>query len=247
MLASLDEEIEVKAGQTVELFVNYTDPNNKDAHIGGAEMIVPIAGTDYTAWDGADGAGSLITSQVDLSSTEFSGSDCKIVATNNAATTGYLRGPGAVAGMQVRGRPLYRYSPVSRRGKGSADSITDYGERWLRIDMPYQDNVEVAQDVANFIANLHDGILNIPTEVAPMTERPEVLASCLSVDIGSRVKVTEQESGVDGAELFVNGLRGRVLNNVVSLEWIVAPADTTAVFILDDPVAGILDANALGY
>ncbi len=194
VLVSLDEEIELRSGQTVELFVAYTDPNNKDARIGGANMVAPVSGTDYTARDAANGGGSLITSQFDLSDTEFEGSGCKIVATNNADKTGYLRGPGTSPGMQIRGKPLYRYSPVSQRGKGSTDSITDYGERWLRIDMPYQDNVLVAQDVANFTANVYDGILNTPTEVSPMTERPALLVSCLPVDIGSRIKVTEAQS-----------------------------------------------------
>ncbi len=248
VLVSLDSEVTVHAGETEKIFVDLRDPDNQAEFVGGKNMVAPVSPTDWTANDTSGGGGADVSSDFAVVLTPW-GSRALIAITNNGTATGHLRGPAGADGMQARGLMLARYAPVVRHGENTT-SISAHGERPMGrvIDMPYQGDVRVAQDSADFVANLWGGVVNIPTFVSPVTSRPGVLERCISVDIGDKIVASESMTAVAGAELFIHGVAGEILaNRSTGLTYRVAPADTTAVLILDDAVAGKLDANALGF
>lgn len=248
VLVSLDTEVEVGIGESVTMLVDYRDPANLAAKVGGKDMVAPAANTDYTANGTSGGGGTDLTSDFDLSSTAFYGSRAKIVAVNNASVTGYLRGPSGADGMQLRGKGLYTYQPINSRSE-NASSIADFGRRNLPspLEMPYQESQGIGAGVAQFISHLYGDIQNVPTHVRPLTEIPAKLQSCIVRDIGDKITISETQTAAS-AEVFINGVEGEITDGkTVRMKWTVAPASTASVLILDDSVAGKLDSNSLGY
>ena len=250
ILVSLATETEIAVGQTVTLLVDYRDPSGSGTtRVGGKDMVTPAANTDYTGNAASGGGGTDLTSDLDLSATEFFGSRAKIIAENTGSQTVYLRGPGSADGPQLRGKGLYVLQPVHSLSQ-NATSIAKYGRRQIDapLDMPYQASQAIRQGVADYVAHLFGDVANVPTKATLLTEKPALLQSALPLDIGARVTISEPPSGVSSTEVFVNGIEGTVTaGKSVSLTWTLAPASTTAVLILDDAVAGKLDSNSLGY
>jgi len=248
VLVSLDGEVEVRAGETQVFGADYKDPAQLAAFVGGKSLVVPVATTDYTANAVSGGGGADVTSDFAVTISPL-GSRVIISATNNGAATGYLRGPGSADGMQVRGLMLARFSPVERHAE-NATSIAAYGLRPMGsvIEMPYQGNVQTAQDSADFVANLWGGVTNIPLQISPVTAIPNVLEKCVPLDVGDKIVTSETMTGVAATEVFIHSVSGDIRPDAtIQLSYGLAPADTTAVLIWDDPVAGVWDTARWGF
>lgn len=248
VLVNLEAPVEVAAGATVTLFADFRDPSNDAEYVGGKDMVQPQPTTDYTGNTAEDGSGSDVTADISVVATYFAYA-VKLEITNNGASTAYVRGPGGADGLRARGKGMYRYSALVSQGENSG-SISDIGRRRLptRLDMPYQNDRNVGQGVADFLANLYGGVGNVPTRLRLRTEIPSILERALVRDIGDRIKVSEALCAVDEFEVHINAIEGEISpKGVVGISWVLAPADTSDLLILDDPVAGVLDSNALGY
>lgn len=245
-LVRLDGPVSVAPGETVTMFVDYRDPNNDAQYVGGKNMQPPAANTDYTANALEDGTGSDLTVSVAVTASYF-GARCKVALTNSGTVQAYVRGPAGVAGLQLRGRGLYRYSPLASRAQ-NAGSIAMVGARQLPTPMvmPYQDDHRIGQDIATFIANLWGDLEKIPTRVRILTEfGGELLAHGINRDIGDRIAITEAQTAVDEATVFINGIEQELEpSGVLRTWWTLAPADTTDLFIFDN---GRFDESAFGY
>lgn len=246
VLVKFDVELQVGAGETVTLWADFRDPDNEGEYIGGKDPISPTTPTDYTANDTSGGGGVDISASIGIVATLL-GSRAKLVITNNHATaTAYVRGPGSDDGMQVRGKPLTRYQPLESR----AYNDTGIGKRPLSspLEMPYQGDRNIGQGIADFLANTYGTVANTPTRVRVFTEDDALLQTALPLDIGDRVTVSESVTGVDAAEVFINGVEMVIpKKNLVQIWFNVAPGDTSDVFILDDAVAGVLDTSRIGW
>lgn len=247
LLIKLDGPVKVERGQTITMFVDFRDPANEAEYVGGKDMVAPAANTDWTANSAEDGSGTDLTSSFTVTAT-YSGSRAKIVVTNNHATAdGYLRGPTGVAGLQARGRGLYRYAPIASRGVNQP-SIDDHGRRQLPHAMllPYQDDRAIGQDLADYDAHIYGGLGNIPTRLRVLTESGgSLLAHGILRDIGDRIKASEDVTAVDQAEVFINGLEQELdEHGVLRTWWTVVPADTTDLLIFD---FGRFDFSAFGW
>jgi hypothetical protein len=245
---SLDTSVEIGVGETVTILADYRDPANLASHVGGKDCVTPVASTDYTGNTAADGTGSNITSDLDLSTTSFLGSRASIKAENNGTVTAYLRGPGSEDGMQIRGKGLYSgYQPIYSLAENST-SIASFGNRNLpsTMDLPLNSSQAVGAGAAEFLANLYGDIQNIPTKCRPLTEIPATLQACIVLDVGDKISISETQTAAS-AEVFINGVEGEVNGPTVRMTWTLAPASTVSVLILNDAVAGKLDSNALGY
>jgi hypothetical protein len=248
VLVSLDTSVEIGVGETVTILADYRDPANLASHVGGKDCVTPVASTDYTGNTAADGTGSNITSDLDLSTTSFLGSRASIKAENNGTVTAYLRGPGSEDGMQIRGKGLYSgYQPIYSLAENST-SIASFGNRNLpsTMDLPLNSSQAVGAGAAEFLANLYGDIQNIPTKCRPLTEIPATLQACIVLDVGDKISISETQTAAS-AEVFINGVEGEVNGPTVRMTWTLAPASTVSVLILNDAVAGKLDSNALGY
>lgn len=249
-LVQLATPEEVNPGQIVQVFADYKDPLNEAEHVGGKDMIQPVATTDWTANESRDGLSSDLTASVTVTAVYW-GSRCMIEITNNHATLPvYVRGPGGADGMQLRGYGLYRYRPVSSRST-NPDSVDLYGARQLPTPllMPYQEDRNIGQGVAALLANLYGGLVKVPLQVSPDTfSSDEAIEHGINRDIGDPITLSEVATGVDEALCFIHGLSQELgVDGLLRSTYALCPGDTTDVFILDDPDHGVLDQNVLAY
>ena len=148
--------------------------------------------------------------------------------------------------MQARGRGLYRYATI-RLSQEDATSIDNHGRRQLPSPMlmAYQDNQNTARGVAGIILTRFKDVDTVPFRVRLNTGNTSTLQTYLPRDIGDVVTISETQTGAASAQCVIHGLEGEIRDNVVSLWWALAKADTTNVFIFDDATAGKFDTGGV--
>lgn len=232
----------------ITLYVDYTDPLNSTEYVGGTGMVTPVEGTDYAIYDDSH---ALIPTGTygDLTLTPtFYGSKVSLYFKNVGSNVVYVRGI-ADAGMQVRGRALYRYSPVTRKAE-DATGIAANGRIYLDspIDMPYQPDPNVAMGIAQHLAHYYGADTYNCQRVHLLTRKPAVLARVMALEIGSAITVSETLTGISST-VFINAIEGEIgPGNVVDIWLTLARSDVTEYFTLNDATKGELgSAYVLGY
>lgn len=249
VLIRLDQATEVAPGNPVRLFLDYQDPNNEAEFVGGADVQTPVTPTDWTANANQNGSGLDRSSDIQVAISAF-GSRAMVLLTNTSATVAWVRGPGSAHGLQVRGRALSRYRPMVSAGTNQP-SAELFGRRPLSMPilMPYQDDRNVGQGAAEFVAHVYGGLVKAPTRLTLATEMDDLLMTQGIVrDIGDAIQVSEAQTAIDGVKLFIQAIEQSIsLNGRLRTSWIVAPGDTTNVLIFDDAEAGRLDENVFAF
>ncbi len=248
VLFKQDAPTEVAPGKTEEIWLEFQDPDNEAEHVGALDGLPSEVVTDWTANAQQDGGGADLSADFAVTYTWF-GSDVLVQMTNNGTVPGFVRGPGGAEGAQGRGRAIKRYRPVTRKATNSA-SITTYGSRQLPAPllMVYQQSLAVAQGLAEFMANVWSTsntprVWRLPSELGD-----EYLAHGINRDIGDKIRLSEGQTGVDEAVCIIHRRDFEIsLDGRLFTLWTLAPADTSATMIWNDPVAGIWNANVWGY
>jgi hypothetical protein len=225
VLVSLDGPIEVGAGETETIFVDYRDPANEAEYVGGSNMEQPAANTDWTANAAEDGSGANLTANFDVTASHL-GSRVILELTNNSGSTGYVRGPGGAEGLQVRGIALRRYRSVSTFGTNET-SRSMFGRRPLptALVMPYQNDRAVAKVAVDYLAFVHGGLDNTPERVQLATDADDALqAHGILRDVGDVITVDEAQTASDHVRAFINGLEQELtLDGRLYTWWTLAP------------------------
>jgi hypothetical protein len=146
----------------------------------------------------------------------------------------------------VRGKGIYDNAPIT------VESFTaqTYGDRPFELDLVYQDDANVAQDLADYVKTQYLALANQADVVTINPQRSDALmVHALAREIGDRITVSETMTGLDGTDLTIQGIELEVREGPWLLcRWTVAPSLSTAFWILDDPVASVLDeTTVLGY
>lgn len=225
VLVQLESPIQVTTLKSEFVFMDYRDPTNPTAWVGGKDTVTPVANTDFTAWQNEDGTGTDRTANVTIVRAEFGS---RVMLELSTTADCYVRGAGGAAGMRVRGRGLYRYAPVGSRAE-NASSIAAYKRRQLGqpIVLPYQPSRIIGQDVANFVVNAWGGVGRSPRRVRPMTEQDgALLAHGINRDIGDKVTVSEDITALAAAPVFIHGIEQELQpNGTLATWWTLAPGD----------------------
>jgi hypothetical protein len=148
VLYSIDDQRPVvPAGETLNITLDYRDPENEAERVGGVDMINPVATTDYTMNSLADGTGVNRTSDFTVTPT-FGASHVELAVANTGSNN------AVVTFLQGRGRGVYEYQSVHSIAE-DATSILEFGERRLQFRMPWQSNSNFAQETANWLLSRH--------------------------------------------------------------------------------------------
>ena len=177
----------IAAGASLTIWGSYTDPSDRQVPIGGTAVVTPlVATTDYTGNAAADGSGADRTADVSLVFTAFA-TVGKFVVTNIGATLLYL------TKLQCRGKGVYDNAPQTYE----ASSIQTYGDLPLAIDMPYQDDPDVAQGAATYLeAQYHDLQNRVDRIEFVASETATGITQALTREPGDRITVTETVTGL---------------------------------------------------
>jgi hypothetical protein len=235
--------IRLEPGLPRTIGARYRDPDEAAVEIGALSVITPEAETDFNATTQAGGGGSDVTASVQVTlAVGASGAEITLLST-------YTGGPVYVHNLTLRGTPLRRYPPISVV-REDEDSFLSYGRRVLRVDMPLQADPAVAADLAGALLVNHRRLAGWPAITLEATASDELLAAALSVDVGSRLSLSEPALGLDGSGCFVERIRhdlrrGGAAHRVV---WECSPADLFAVWALGSSAQAALGTGStLGY
>ncbi len=134
--------LRIAPGQTRVFYANFRDSDGQ--RCGAVEVVTPAATTDYTVNDRSDGSGFNYTADPAFSiSTVTEATRLKITLGNTAT------GPLYVTLLQVRGKPLRVYDPITVQKVDSASQDT-YEKRSRSFDLPMQPDPVFGQSMANY-------------------------------------------------------------------------------------------------
>ena len=240
-IANGESPIEIDTGVTLSTLLGaYGDPSNNRARCGGTDMQTPVATTDYQMFANADGTGTNLTANLSVTAA-LGGNGVAWTLENTGGTKGYI------TKLQVRGRGIYDRAPVVVKAVDAA-SVTARGPRLRQIDMPYQDNVNIAQSYADYMISIYSTTGSAPRTVTFWANSDAALAhAAMNVDIGSLVVVAETVTGVS-TRAVVNACAFVESDGFLRVTWTLAPSSVVDFWLLGVAGHGELgDVTNLGY
>ena len=226
VLAKTNADEFLAPGETKTITMRYVDANNEAQRVSGMSMVTPVNGTDYKFSTVEDSDTNDLSGSLTVTPT-FGGNSAEIELTSSAVVGGYVW-------LQLRGIGLYQYNPVTIVSE-DATSISAYGEKTLRLKMPYQTNVNVAQAIADYIVdNWKDPKTRANSITFIANESSHAMSAATLANLSDFVRVDESVIGLSSEFFFLNGVELRGVSNLIfSCTLYLAPADTTSYFKLD--------------
>lgn len=177
-------------GGTLTIDGIFRNPNNDLQTVGGANMAAPVSGTDFIANSAEDGSGSNLTASVTDVATYYQ-TFGRFLLTNNHATLGAY-----FTTLQAQGDGIYDKAPVvSEAGTGT---------RPITIDLFYQHDSTVGQEIADYILNERESITD-PIESFSINPQRNTTFMTFTVNAepGQLVTITESQTGLDEAQAIL--------------------------------------------
>jgi hypothetical protein len=188
--------LRINVGETVEIFLPYRD--SSDNLIGAVNQISPAAFQDYTFNTQENGSGTDITSNLTVAVVgTFSGEGARLALTNAGAFVGF------VTRLVVRGSGLIRSDVLLEQVIAGA-----YGDQVYTYDMPYQSSVTAGQAILDsLVAKFASPFANVPSVTFPANLSQARFNAMEFVEIGERIILSEQVSGIESQPFTINKVR----------------------------------------
>ena len=181
----------IPASGNLNLWLNYTDPNNNEIDTPAAEIVTPVSSVDYFTNTASGGGGTDRTSTTSLS---FSGLAATAICSlfNGSGDAVYL------TSFNIRGKPIQRINTISARSIVSS-SVTEYGSRRFTLQSNFIRDPLYAQDYSDYLATIsHDPLDKI--KVAQKSIFPNVLID----GVGDLLHIKENETGVNAPHTIID-------------------------------------------
>lgn len=176
----------------------YKDPTAGGSQVSGSSVVTPVVSTDWTFNSKADGTGTDLSANITITFTAgASGFKASIV---NTGASGYI------TKFNVRGVPVYRYSPVETVIQDQR-SIWDYGDYTLQFIRQYGAS---SDDVRPYLFRLlmrdrkPRTIVSNPKFLA--MDSLDHLAGFLALDIGDQIRLSSTKPESD-ALYYIQGVK----------------------------------------
>lgn len=235
--------VELAPGESFEVWDTYSDPNNRNRLIGAKSFTPLAATTDYTANTAEDGSGDDRTANLSIAISTFS-TIAKSVLSNTGTDT------LIVTMRQLRGIGIFDNAPQTLE----SFMPEPYGDRPLAVDLQFQTDATVAQDLADYlVAQFSDRTRQGEELVYDPHRSAMLMLAALTADVGDVVTASEQQTGLDTVDLLIRGIAGEIESGpygfALTMRYRVVPRIASASFIFDDPVFGVFDSSVavLGY
>lgn len=160
--------------------------------MGAVNLITPAAGTDYSANTAADGSGTDVTAQVNVTipAGGANGSAVILDICNTSAADAYL-----LAGAQIRGTPLLQGDTMHIEKSDMASAI-QHGLRALDVNLPYFVTAEEAEDLAQAVLDRFQTPSGAAKTLA-LSQRTR-FDDALALTLFDTITVTETRTGHTG-------------------------------------------------
>jgi hypothetical protein len=222
--------IAVPPSSTVEVWTEYTDPNDRQTPVGGTEVVTSlVAGTHYQAYDAPNG-GTDMNGSLTPTLTPFASTALWSLANGHGSTTIY------VTLLKVIGKALRDLGPQTY----AASSVQSYGTRSLNIDLRYQAHGEMALSYAAFLEDMYN---NLSDQIASITivgnYSSDFMRQILAREPGDVITVSESLTGVSTDAVIHSVELDLDEAKVLTCRWGLAPPSP-----ISDP--WVLDVSELG-
>jgi len=237
VLFSMTARQPIPPGETVEIHVDYRDPNNAARYVGGTAIVTPVITTDYTMNASEDGTGANLSTSVSIAETgdDLGGTNAVLTVTNEGSQTGWFT-------TQIRGKAIRHEDPVTIP-TGDAASIRSEGPTEETLDLAYINSREFAQDIGEHILALYADSKIASISFVANTSAAMMLQA-LAREIGDRIDIVEtMQSGSVPHAYVINHVEFQVTSGgIIRCTWGLGPvADTGAVWLVG--VAGSSEAG----
>lgn len=235
-LWSLQKAVAIPSSGTAVITGRYTDPNQQVARISGMNMQTMVAGTHYDFASGE--TGSDLTANITITP-DWGANTVEFTVVNNVATPGY------VSMLKAIGTAIRMYDPVINKATDS-DSQADYDLRLMQYDMPYQISTVTGQSIADAVLAAFKTPFYYIRSMSWVPDTASDLADAFDIGVGDGIKITSALHGISEKEVYVNGVRGRIINqNTVVFDYTLAFAFTGPAWMLG--TAGKSELGATTY
>lgn len=221
LLFSISTPIAINPGETKVIQGNWTDPDNPDIRVAALTLTPIVSGTDYYAITSIDSPGIDITHEL-IVTVGLSGNSTLFTIYHDGAD------PGFIVTLQQRGFPLYDYGPSTIPWRDEV-SIGQYGVKSQPIDMKYQSDVKVALAVAQYTVYTNSKVsTQVPSfrRMVSLSDNAELNRS-INRDISDRIRIEDETTGI-GKSFFINAIDETEAEGILTTEWTLVTADTTA-------------------
>ena len=217
------EMVRLRAGQTLDVGVQYRDPNNRRDAITALFFTEPVVGTDVIVLNESD---QVVTGSV-YRGAELNGTGGKIMFANRLNET--VR----VTKLQVRGRPIYMNDQQYAR---ATDGVSVFFHNHIplpNVTINYCFDQEFAQSVADFMIRQYGTMRRIAESVTIML-REDNFIDIMGVDIGDGITLYDEDSN-HTSDYIIMGERHQIdiSSGAHQMTYILRSKDTVAYFALD--------------
>lgn len=207
--------IEVGVAANKFLLGPFRDPITGDP-IGATDIQPLVAGSDYIANSEPDSTGQDLTSLFTIVVTAGP-SGARFEVTSASGTIGFL------TTLQLRGRGIYDHGTVQAEAINAA-SVASIGQHVVVIDMPYQDDDDVAAGAAQYVLAKYGTAFALAHTVSVIGDSSAKLTQILQRDISDRLALSETMTGLN-SDFFINAIELVVLpTQHLSVTYTLAPA-----------------------
>lgn len=214
--------INMAAGETRDVWTDYTDPVDRQTQIGGTAVVTAlIAGTHYSANAAADGSGADLTASVGVTISPFA-STAKWTIVNNAVSGGSPI-PVFILLLKAVGKAVRDPGPQSYE----ASSVETYPTRILDIDLKYQANAQIAQSYAAYVQGQFKALATLGASSLAFIANDSAanMAQALDREPGDVITVTEPVTGLVLLEAVIQSVEFDVSSGPwIVCRWGLAPA-----------------------
>jgi hypothetical protein len=202
VLASMPARLKMLPGEVAFVDLNFRDEDQEQAIVGGADLVTPVASTDFTMTANEDGSGLVMTAfaAVSLADKDKGGTSVRVRVENSH---GDLPGYFLTA---VRGRKITKFDEMGDEERDDA-SVRVYDARPLSIQFAYLARVSGARDITRNLLALRKAPFMAPRMVVRRSVDAEIEADILDRDCGDLVTIRESVAGLDGTQrTFADGV-----------------------------------------
>lgn len=225
VLYTLQSVPQVPVSGSIVIEGRYTDPVQRGTlRIGGASMIDSASTTDYLMNSTSDGGGDDLTATFTV--TACYGGNTVRYEIKNDGDAGYI------TLLQARGRAIAVREP-SISEQTDTTSIQTYGESVLKLNMPYQEDMLVADDTATDLLSTWKDPVTIGKKVSFYGNHSDALMQYgLLCEPGDKVFIEEEVTGL-GQNYFINGVEISINKDyLIKFTWYLAVPEIAQAWLL---------------
>lgn len=213
VLYSLGYPIRIGGHQTITVKGNFTDPIGGNPAVG-ANMINPVATTDYLVNTEVGGGGVNITADL-VATAAYGAAGVEYTLENTNVRTGWI------TKLRARGYIVWQYNQVEKASE-DADSIDEFGYIEKTIKQHYQQDPFTGNSYANKVVNLERQPRLKVDGVGFVANRSDALMlAWLTRDVGDLVYIIEDDKEVD-EYAYILGVKFKISpDGLVRFYWVI--------------------------